>query len=613
MCGIIGYIGNKPLTPILLEGLQRLEYRGYDSSGVAVVCDDIINFRRSAGRLRNLNDLITRSPIDGTYGLGHTRWATHGKPCEENTHPLQDCTGRIAVVHNGIIENHRALKHQLEKEGHRFISETDTETIAHLVEREMHDDGLENAVRRALAFVKGVFSLAIIATNDPEKIVAVQNGPPLIIGEGNEEFFVSSDVSGFLNHTKNIAILSDDEMAIVTRQGVKFTKHSGLVVSKPVHQVTWDADNVDKADFPHFTLKEIFEQPSSVRATLHGHTSNKTKVTLFEDTDFAKKNFQDLERVVIVACGSSWNASLVGKFLIEDLTRLSVEVDYGSEFRYRNPILNSKTLVVGISQSGETADTIGAIREARSKDARTIMICNTPGSTATREAEATIYTQAGPEVGVAATKTFSSQLVCLYLLALSLAQARNALSDDAAASHLEELSQLPQLIEKTLLCHETIKSVAQQIHQYSSFLYFGRGILYPIALEGALKLKEISYVHAEGYPAGEMKHGPIALIDEHVPVVALIPDDGAFEKMYSNMEEAKARGAKIIAITSTGKEDYFRSSASRQHFVIPIPRTRSFLPVLMAIPLQLLAYEIGVCRGRDVDHPRNLAKSVTVE
>ncbi len=614
MCGIIGYIGSKPLLPVLIEGLRRLEYRGYDSSGIAVVHDGSIAVRRSQGKLARLEEVIAESPVDGVYGLGHTRWATHGRPNEENAHPHRECTGRIVVVHNGIIENYLDLKRQLEREGHRFVTETDTEIVAHLVERESRDDGLENAVRRALLYLRGLFALVLLSADDPEKIVTVRNGPPIVIGVGDGEFFVASDTPAILSHTRDMVFLGDEEMAVITRNGVEFTDYTGRGVSKVTQRVVWDPVMAEKAGYKHFMLKEIFEQPWAVRETVLGRASIESGRVFLDDIAIPSGDLQDLERVIVLACGTSWHAGLVGKFMIEGLARLPVEVDYGSEFRYRDPIVDRRTLAVVITQSGETADTLAALREARDKGARTVAICNVVGSMATREAEGTVYTHAGPEIGVASTKAFTSQLVALHLLALHLAQTRGVLSADAARPHVEALSRLPLLLEHTLKCAPAIETIAQRFYQQTDFLYLGRGIHYPIALEGALKLKEISYIHAEGYPAGEMKHGPIALIDEDVPVVALAPHDAVFEKMRSNIEEAKTRGASVIALTSEGADEAFGSLDLDRDVVVTVPAAHPLvMPVLMAVPLQLLAYQIAVRRGCDVDQPRNLAKSVTVE
>jgi glucosamine--fructose-6-phosphate aminotransferase (isomerizing) len=615
MCGIIGYIGSKPVVPILIDGLRRLEYRGYDSAGVAVVRNGTIDLRRSAGKLARLEEVIATTPIDGEYGIGHTRWATHGRPTEENAHPHRDCTGRIVVVHNGIIENYLDLKQQLQSEGHTFATETDTEIVAHLVEREMKDDGLENAVRRALLYMRGLFALVLISADDPDKIVTVRNGPPIVVGLGEGEFFVASDIPAILSHTRDVVFLGDEEMAVITPQGVQFTDYTGRDVSKKSTKVSWDPVMAEKAGYKHFMLKEIFEQPWAVKETVLGRASQESGRVFLHEIEIPDQVLQDVERIVILACGTSWHAALIGKFLFETLARVPVEVDYGSEYRYRDPIVAKNTLAVVITQSGETADTLAALREARKKGARSISICNVVGSMATRETDGTVYTHAGPEIGVASTKAFTTQIVALHLLAMYLGQIRRTLTPDATRPHVEALTQLPLLLEETLeKCEAVTEEIARRFYQRSDFLYLGRGINYPIALEGALKLKEISYIHAEGYPAGEMKHGPIALIDEKMPVVTIAPDDHVFEKMIGNIQEAKARGGSVIALTTQGRHNVRDLLNPGLDFLIEVPATHSLLtPVLMVVPLQLLAYHIAIRRGCDVDQPRNLAKSVTVE
>jgi glutamine---fructose-6-phosphate transaminase (isomerizing) len=614
MCGIVGYIGPKDVVPVLIEGLRRLEYRGYDSAGVAVVRDGVVSLRRSAGKLSNLESVIAGEPLSGDYGIGHTRWATHGRPTEENAHPHRDCTGRIVVVHNGIIENYLDLKRELQRQGHTFVTETDTEIVAHLVERETRGDGLENAVRRALVLIRGLFALVLISADDPDKIVAVRKGPPIVVGVGAGEFFVASDTPAILSHTRDVVFLGDEEMAVITRSGVSFTDFFGRPVAADTQRVLWDPIMAEKAGYKHFMLKEIFEQPTAARETILGRVSQDTGKVFLEEMNISDAQLARIERVTILACGTSWHAGLVGKFLIEQFARIPVEVDYGSEYRYRNPIVGSRSLAIVITQSGETADTLAALREAKRGGAVSLAVCNVVGSMATREADGTVYTHAGPEIGVASTKAFTSQLVALSLLALRLGQARGALSLDASRAHVDALLQLPHLLEQTLNVAPLVEHVAARFHNRTDFLYLGRGINYPIALEGALKLKEISYIHAEGYPAGEMKHGPIALIDEQMPVVALAPNDHVFEKMIGNMQEVKARGGSVIAITTTGA-DTLRSILDRDRdFVIEIPPMPDLLtPIAMVLPLQLLAYDIAVRRGCDVDQPRNLAKSVTVE
>src|ERR671912_383891 len=571
MCGIIGYIGQKQLVPILIDGLRRLEYRGYDSAGVAVLRNGQIELRRSAGKLARLEEVIATHPLEGEYGIGHTRWATHGRPTEENAHPHRDCTGRIVVVHNGIIENYLELKHQLEKEGHRFVTETDTEIVAHLVEREMKDDGLENAVRRALLYMRGLFALVLISADDPNKIVTVRNGPPIVVGLGDNEFFVASDIPAILAHTRDVVFMGDEEMAVITPGGVEFTDYSGRAVSKKSTRISWDPVMAEKAGYKHFMLKEIFEQPMAVKETVLGRASVEKGKVFLHEIDIPDQVLRGIERIVILACGTSWHSALVGKFLIESLARIPVDVDYGSEYRYRDPIVPENTLAIVITQSGETADTLAALREAKKKGARSIAICNVVGSMATRESEGTVYTHAGPEIGVASTKAFTSQLVALHLLALYLGQIRGTLSAEQARPHIEGLTQLPMLLEQVLKCEPLTEEIAKRFHQRSDFLFLGRGVNYPIALEGALKLKEISYIHAEGYPAGEMKHGPIALIDNNMPVVSIAPNDHVFEKMLGNIQEVKARGGSVIAITTEGHDTLKRILDPAQDAIISLP------------------------------------------
>src|SRR6266540_1934743 len=608
MCGIIGYIGEKQVLPILIDGLRRLEYRGYDSAGIAVVRDGTIELRRSAGKLARLEEAIADNPLDGEYGIGHTRWATHGRPTEENAHPHRDCTGRIVVVHNGIIENYMDLKRQLQKEGHTFVTETDTEIVAHLVERESKGDGLENAVRRSLLYMRGLFALVLISADDPHKIVTVRNGPPIVVGLGDGEFFVASDIPAILSHTRDVVFLGDEEMAVITPSGVQFTDYSGRDVSKKSTKVSWDPVMAEKAGYKHFMLKEIFEQPWAVKETVLGRASQETGRVFLHEIEIPDQALREVERIVILACGTSWHAALIGKFLFETLARVPVDVDYGSEYRYRDPIVSKNTLAVVITQSGETADTLAALREAKKAGASSISICNVVGSMATRETDGTIYKHAGPEIGVASTKAFTSQLVALYLLGLRLGQIRGVLSPQASRPHIDALLALPQLLEQTLKAAAEVEEIASRYHTRTDFLYLGRGINYPIALEGALKLKEISYIHAEGYPAGEMKHGPIALIEERMPVVMIAPQDHVFEKMIGNMQEAKARGGSVIALTTHGDSKLATIlDRSRDHILEVPPAPDLVTPIVMTIPLQLLAYDIAVRRGCDVDQPRNLA------
>jgi glutamine---fructose-6-phosphate transaminase (isomerizing) len=615
MCGIVGYVGPKPLLPVLMDGLRRLEYRGYDSAGVAVVRDGQMHVRRSAGKLSRLEDVLAADPLTGEFGIGHTRWATHGRPTEENAHPHRDCKGRIVVVHNGIIENYLELKRELTAEGHRFVTETDTEIVAHLVEKESRGDGLPAAVRRALARLRGLFALVLISADDPNTIVAVRNGPPVVVGLGQGEYFVASDVPAILSHTRDVVFLDDRQIAVVKAGGVTFTDFDGHPVDRAPQRITWDPVMAEKAGYPHFMLKEIEEQPWAVRETVLGRMSLERGEVFLEEMQLDAAALRAVERVVVLACGTSWHAGLVGKFLIEELAHLPVEVDYGSEFRYRNPIVDSRTLAIAITQSGETADTLGALREAKARGARSVAICNVVGSMATREADGTVYTHAGPEIGVASTKAFTSQLVALHLLAIHLGQVRGVLPADVARKLVKDLDQLPLAIEQALKLGPAIAELARKLHHYGDFLYLGRGINYPIALEGALKLKEISYIHAEGYPAGEMKHGPIALIDEDLPVVAVAADDVVFEKVLGNIQEAKARGGRVIVLTSASRADAFNEILDmKKDVVFSLPNVHPLLsPVVFVVPMQLLAYHVAVRRGCDVDQPRNLAKSVTVE
>jgi len=640
MCGIIGYIGDQKVVPILLDGLRRLEYRGYDSAGVAVVRNGRIERRRSAGKLANLEAAIETEPLDGIYGLGHTRWATHGRPTEENAHPHQDCSGKIVVVHNGIIENYLDLKRELQKVGHTFQTETDSEIIAHLLEHEMNGreaargvggpasgatgtgrgaaatkkEGLEGATRRALLQMRGLFAFVAISTDDPDKVVAVRNGPPIVVGLGDREFFVASDTPAILSHTRDVVFLGDEEMAVVTRGGVQFTNFAGTPVSKATQRVLWDPVMAEKSGYRHFMLKEIFEQPRAAEDTLLGRVSAETGRVFIEDLNISEADLRAVNKIALVACGTSWHAGLVGKFLVEHYAKLPVEVDYGSEYRYRDFIVDAHTLVVVITQSGETADTLAALREARKRGARSIAICNVVGSMATREAEGTVYTHAGPEIGVASTKAFTSQLVALNILALYLAQVRGALAENDARKEIAALLQLPKQMEQALKASAVMEDISARYFNRSDFLFLGRGINYPIALEGALKLKEISYIHAEGYPAGEMKHGPIALIDSALPVVSIAPNDHLFEKMLGNIQEVKARGGSVIAITTDGNDTLKSVLDPATDAIVSLPRMPERLtPIAMVLPLQLLAYHVAVRRGCDVDQPRNLAKSVTVE
>jgi glucosamine--fructose-6-phosphate aminotransferase (isomerizing) len=624
MCGIVGYVGKKSVVPIIIEGLRRLEYRGYDSAGIAVAGNgDGLQLRRAEGKLRNLEEVIRQKPLDGSYGIGHTRWATHGRPTEENAHPHRDCTGKIVVVHNGIVENYLSLKKKLIEEGHNFTTETDTEIIAHLIEKYLSNSGnghrrsLEDAVRLAVKQLSGVFALAVISSDEPNKIVAARNGPPAVIGLGNDEYFVASDVPAILHHTRDIFFLADGDMAIVTADGVQLTDFDGKPVVRQVQHVMWDPILAEKGGFKHFMLKEIYEQPRAVRDTTLGRVSQETGHIFLDQMEISEAEFRSAKKINIIACGTSWHAGQAGKFMIESLARVPVEVDYASEWRYRNPIVDPDTITLVISQSGETADTIAAQREAKARGSKTLAICNVVGSMITREAQGTIYTHAGPEIGVASTKAFTGQLTALYIFAMYLAQVRGVMSAEQARSAMQELTRIPSKLETTLTRDEACDELAKRYQKVHDFLFLGRGIHYPIALEGALKLKEISYIHAEGYPAGEMKHGPNALIDENLPVVVIATRDvnnpGSvlrYEKTISNLKEVKARSGVVIALATEGDEE-IKEAADHVVYVPAAPEELS--PILEIVPLQLLAYHIAVRRGCDVDQPRNLAKSVTVE
>jgi glucosamine--fructose-6-phosphate aminotransferase (isomerizing) len=617
MCGIVGYIGSHRAVPIILEGLKRLEYRGYDSAGLAVYSDDgQLAVRRAKGKLRNLEDAVRLHPVDGSFGIGHTRWATHGRPTEENAHPHRDCKGQVVVVHNGIVENYLTLKHDLLEQGHVFRTETDTEVIAHLVEKHFAGN-LEDAVRAAVKELTGVFALAVISSADPFKIVAARNGPPVVIGIGDDEYFVASDVPAILSHTRDMFFLADGDMAVLTREGVRLGDFDGHPVNRQVTHVLWDPILAEKGGFKHFMLKEIYEQPRAVRDTTLGRVGLDTGRIFLDEIDIPAEEFARFRQVRIIACGTSWHAALAGKFMIEKLAGIPVEVDYGSEFRYRDPIVSPDSLTVVISQSGETADTLAAQREAKQKGSKTLAICNVVGSMVTREAAGTIYTHAGPEIGVASTKAFTGQLTALYILAMYLGQTRGALDEKTSRGLIQELLRIPGKLETVLSNDAIYESLARDLYHSSDALYLGRGIHFPMALEGALKLKEVSYVHAEGYPAGEMKHGPNALIDDKLPVVVLAAHDPSspasrvlYEKTLSNIQEVKAREGIVIAVVTQG-DQLVRKTADH---VIEIPESNDLLTtILEVVPLQLLAYHIAVRRGCDVDQPRNLAKSVTVE
>ncbi len=637
MCGIVGYVGSQDVVSVIIEGLRRLEYRGYDSAGIAVGRHDgsTLQLRRASGKLRNLEQCVRESPIfpegGGTYGIGHTRWATHGRPTEENAHPHRDCTGRIVVVHNGIVENYLALKAELVAAGHKFVTETDTEVIAHLIEevqKTARAGGetlrLADAVRRSVVRLTGAFAVSVIAADEPDTIVVARMGPPAVIGigqsdaDGHGEYYVASDVPGILHHTRNFYFLQDGDMAILTPSGVALSDFSGNPVKREITRILWDPIQAEKGGYKHFMLKEIFEQPRSIRDTTLGRISLETGRVFLSEMQITEDEFRAATRLNIAACGTSWHAAIVGKFMIERLARLPVEVDYASEFRYRDPIPNSTALGLLITQSGETADTLAAQREMIVKGSKTLAICNVVGAAVAREAQGVIYTHAGPEIGVASTKAFTAQLTALFVLALHLAQVRGTVTDAESKAMVEELSLLPGKVEAILrVCDQQCESLAKIYAAAKDFLFLGRGIHYPIALEGALKLKEISYIHAEGYPAGEMKHGPNALIDEQLPLVALATRDGndagssiRYEKSLSNIQEVTARSGKVIAIATEGDNQIGQLV---DHVVHLPPAPELLLPVLEVVPLQLLAYHIAVRRGCDVDQPRNLAKSVTVE
>ncbi len=619
MCGIVGYVGNKQVVPLIIDGLRKLEYRGYDSAGIAVVDENHdLSMRRAEGKLRNLEECIRLSPLDGTYGIGHTRWATHGRPTEENAHPHRDCSGRIVVVHNGIIENYLQLKEMLREKGHIFKTETDTEIVAHLIE-EYQKEGLEfePAVRQTVQQLRGIFALSIISADEPDKIIAVREGPPVVIGLGDGEFFVASDIPAILQHTRDIFYLGEKEIAVLTKDSVRVTDYDGNVLQPKQQRITWDPIMAEKGGFKHFLLKEIYEQPRAVRDTVRGRVSLDTGKVFLEEMDISEDDFKNIRSIKIAACGTSWHAGLAAKYMLEELARVPVEVDYASEFRYRNPVLDENDLLIVISQSGETADTIAAMREAKQAGCKVLAICNVQGSMITREADGTILTHAGPEISVASTKAFTSQIIALYIFALHLGELRGALTNEQVTKHAQELIELPLKIEEILGEADAIEEMSKEFFRATDFLYLGRGINFPVALEGALKLKEISYIHAEGYPAGEMKHGPNALIDETLPVIIInTKEEGnegselRYEKTHSNIVEVKARDGIIFSILTEGD----KMSSQESNFVVEIPATTDLLaPVLSVVPLQLLAYYISVRLGCDVDQPRNLAKSVTVE
>lgn len=609
MCGIVGYIGSRPVVPILVEGLKKLEYRGYDSAGVAVFSQGAISTTKSLGKLAVLEEKLTGNAPEGTIGIGHTRWATHGRPSDENSHPHRDCTGKITVVHNGIIENFQRLKEALIEKGHKFISQTDTEVVAHLLE-ENFDGDVVSTVRKVVTMLEGSYALGVLTEYEPDKLVAVRKDSPLIVGLGDHEYFIASDIPAVLNHTRKTYILNDGEMAILTREGVTVTDLVGNVIEKEVHEVTWDAEEAEKSGYEHFMLKEIFEQPKALRETLAGRLSDDNSKVILDEIKLTPEEIKDIDKVVIVACGTAFHAGMVGKYVIEDVARISVEVDIASEFRYRNPIVTDRTLAVVISQSGETADTLAALREAKKRGAKVVGITNVVGSSVAREADHVIYTWAGPEIAVASTKAYTTQLLGMFLLALYLGQVRGTIGAEQLKEIIAEMRELYPKVQTILDNMDSVKKYVDKYANVEDVFFLGRSADYAVALEGSLKLKEISYIHAEAYAAGELKHGTLALIVEGILVVALATQMDVFDKMVSNVVEVKARDASVLGVTFEGETEL----AKVVDDVIYIPKTHKLLsPVLTVIPLQLLAYYIAVARGCDVDKPRNLAKSVTVE
>ncbi len=608
MCGIIGYLGPKSPVDVLVEGLKKLEYRGYDSAGLAIAKNREIYLRRVKGKIKDLEVSLRENPIEGQYGLGHTRWATHGRPSENNAHPHRDCQGKIVVVHNGIIENYLELKKRLQAKGHSFQTETDTEVIAHLLE-ENFSGSLEAAVVRTVSALEGSFAFACLTVLDPEKIVAARSGPPLVVGLAEKETILASDVAPILEHTRKVIFLADREMAVATRDGVKFFDFSGQEITKPVIELTWSPLMIEKRGYKHFMLKEIHEQPQVVRETINNRLSLDTGTVSLAELEPLANRVKNCRRAIIIACGTSFHAGLVGQVLLETLTRIPAAVEYASEFRYRDSVVFEDDLIIPVSQSGETADTLAAVRGIKEKSGPVLAVCNVLGSTLVREAEAVLFTQAGPEIGVAATKTFTAQLAALTLLAIWLGQVKGTIKKEERERIIAELQRIPHRMEEILNDVSPVEGLAHRFSSYSHFLYLGRWVSFPVALEGALKLKEISYIHAEGYAGGEMKHGPIALVDEKMPTLAVIPKDRVFEKMLSNINEIKAREGVILALT-----DHPEELRSQVNHVIPVPSTHPLLsPLLTVLPLQLFAYYIATRRGADVDQPRNLAKSVTVE
>ncbi|MDT8442748.1 MAG: glutamine--fructose-6-phosphate transaminase (isomerizing) [Desulfuromonadales bacterium] len=609
MCGIVGYIGPQEATPIVLEGLKRLEYRGYDSAGIATISQGKVRICRAEGKLVNLEKNLAEQPLAGQPGIGHTRWATHGRPSEINAHPHN--AGGFVVVHNGIIENYLELKNRLRDQGHHFSSDTDTEIIAHLIEQNYGDCGdFESAVRMALDEVRGAYAVAILCEQEPDKLIAAKQGSPLVVGQGQGEYFVASDIPAMLSHTREMIFLEDGELVVFTRDSMSITLLDGTPVEKTAKTITWSPVMAEKDGYRHFMLKEIHEQPRAIADTIAGRIREDQAEVFLKDIGLEEDFFKDIERIYIVACGTSWHAALVGKFLLEKHARIPVEVDIASEFRYRDPLVSAKTLSLVISQSGETADTLAALRETHGKGGKVLAICNVVESSIARESDGVIYTHAGPEIGVASTKAFTTQLVALYLFTVYLGRLRGNLDSQTSRSMLDALVSLPRKVEECLDLDGMIEEVAQDLMHAQDFLYLGRGNQYPIALEGALKLKEISYIHAEGYPAGEMKHGPIALIDEQLPVVVIAPHNETMEKVAANMEEVQARGGRVVVVTDQAATGL----ADKAEIALVVPTiVDDLMPVLTSIPMQLLAYHIAVLKGTDVDQPRNLAKSVTVE
>jgi len=610
MCGIVGYVGHRDAVAFILPGLRRLEYRGYDSAGIATVSQMTLDVRKTTGTIADLEALVSSDRPRGTLGVGHTRWATHGRPSDANAHPHLDCQSQLAIVHNGIIENYRELRKTLAAEGHRFRSQTDTEVIAHMIERYL-SGGLPAAVLRTARDLHGAYAIACIDANAPNTLVALRRGSsPLVVGFGREEMFVASDIPALLEHTRETLVLDDGELAVLTPDGITLRTLDGVPIRRQPSTIPWDGEAAEKSGYPHFMLKEIFEQPEAIRNTMRDRVDPEGPDIRIPELGLKDRELAGLNRLCFVACGTSWHAALVGKYLVEAFARLPVDVDIASEFRYRRPVLDSRVLTVPISQSGETADTLAALREARDQGSRAIAICNVVGSSLAREADGVVYTRAGIEIGVASTKAFTAQLVAVTLLALKLGLARNLVDPALVRQVIKALLELPDLLSVVLGQSDAIRGVAERFVDHDRFLYLGRGLNFPLALEGALKLKEISYIHAEGYPAGEMKHGPIALIDSHMPVVAIIPKGATYNKMMSNVDEVKARDGIVIAVATEGDEDI----RAKVDLTIPVPPSLEWLqPLLLAAPLQLLAYHLGVLRGCDVDQPRNLAKSVTVE